>query len=111
MVDNARSELGDFLRSRRQKLQPEDVGLAEGRRRRTARLRREEVAERLTARYAVACDGGRSSVRNLLGLAFRGTESTEYFTMADIRLGPGTKKLPQITLGSRSVRPLAAHRT
>ena len=45
MSETVRSELGDFLRSRRQKLNPEDVGLANGRRRRTAGLRREEVAD------------------------------------------------------------------
>lgn len=37
--------LGDFLRSRRERLSPESVGLNGGRRRRTAGLRREEVAE------------------------------------------------------------------
>lgn len=37
--------LGDFLRSRRERLAPADVGLPEGRRRRTPGLRREEVAE------------------------------------------------------------------
>jgi len=40
-----RSELGDFLRSRREKLSPEGVGLSNKRRRRTPGLRREEVAE------------------------------------------------------------------
>src|SRR5207247_9556892 len=39
------SELGDFLRSRREKLMPKAVGLPSGRRRRTPGLRREEVAE------------------------------------------------------------------
>ncbi len=39
------SELGDFLRSRREKLSPKAVGLPTGRRRRTPGLRREEVAE------------------------------------------------------------------
>jgi len=39
-----RTGLGDFLRRRRAALQPEDVGLPRGRRRRTAGLRREEVA-------------------------------------------------------------------
>src|SRR5215510_9665577 len=39
------SELGDFLRSRREKLSPRLVGLPPGRRRRTPGLRREEVAE------------------------------------------------------------------
>lgn len=38
------AELADLLRSRRARLQPEDVGLPPGRRRRTAGLRREEVA-------------------------------------------------------------------
>ena len=39
-----RSGLADFLRHRREALQPEDVGLARSARRRTAGLRREEVA-------------------------------------------------------------------
>jgi transcriptional regulator with XRE-family HTH domain len=39
-----RSELADFLRRRREALQPEDVGLPNGGRRRTPGLRREEVA-------------------------------------------------------------------
>jgi transcriptional regulator with XRE-family HTH domain len=39
-----RAGLADFLRRRRQALQPEDVGLPRGPRRRTAGLRREEVA-------------------------------------------------------------------
>jgi transcriptional regulator with XRE-family HTH domain len=39
-----RDGLADFLRRRREALQPDDVGLAAGRRRRTAGLRREEVA-------------------------------------------------------------------
>jgi transcriptional regulator with XRE-family HTH domain len=45
MADPRRSEFGDFLRSRREKLSPKIVGLPSGRRRRTAGLRREEVAE------------------------------------------------------------------
>jgi transcriptional regulator with XRE-family HTH domain len=39
-----REQLADFLRRRREALQPEDVGLARGPRRRTDGLRREEVA-------------------------------------------------------------------
>ncbi|WP_335987741.1 helix-turn-helix transcriptional regulator [Glycomyces sp. MUSA5-2] len=42
MID--RTGLAGFLRSRREALQPEDVGLPRGARRRTAGLRREEVA-------------------------------------------------------------------
>ena len=45
MADSSRSELGDFLRSRRERLSPEAVGLPAGRRRRALGLRREEVAE------------------------------------------------------------------
>lgn len=39
-----RAQLADFLRTRRHALQPEDVGLTRGPRRRTSGLRREEVA-------------------------------------------------------------------
>src|SRR5579863_2748100 len=39
-----RAELSDFLRTRRAKIVPSDVGLADGARRRTPGLRREEVA-------------------------------------------------------------------
>jgi transcriptional regulator with XRE-family HTH domain len=39
-----RAGLADFLRRRREALQPADVGVPQGRRRRTAGLRREEVA-------------------------------------------------------------------
>ena len=45
MISSRHSELGDFLKSRRDKLSPKMVGLPLGRRRRTAGLRREEVAE------------------------------------------------------------------
>ncbi|MBR0700517.1 helix-turn-helix domain-containing protein [Bradyrhizobium diazoefficiens] len=45
MADPRRVEFGDFLRSRREKLSPKTVGLPIGRRRRTAGLRREEVAQ------------------------------------------------------------------
>lgn len=44
-TDPSRGELGDFLRSRRERLSPESVGLGQRRRRRTPGLRREEVAE------------------------------------------------------------------
>lgn len=45
MADAKRNELGDFLRSRRERLTPAAVGLPAGRRRRTPGLRREEVAD------------------------------------------------------------------
>jgi transcriptional regulator with XRE-family HTH domain len=40
-----RTELAAFLRSRRERIRPEDVGLPPGSRRRTSGLRREEVAQ------------------------------------------------------------------
>lgn len=40
-----RQDLGDFLRTRRMRLSPEQVGLVRGERRRTPGLRREEVAQ------------------------------------------------------------------
>ncbi|HEU5095329.1 MAG TPA: helix-turn-helix transcriptional regulator [Reyranella sp.] len=45
MAGPPHSELGNFLRSRRERLSPKAVGLPAGRRRRTVGLRREEVAE------------------------------------------------------------------
>jgi transcriptional regulator with XRE-family HTH domain len=45
LSDLSRNELGDFLRSRRERLTPRAAGLPTGRRRRTPGLRREEVAE------------------------------------------------------------------
>ena len=58
-----RVELADFLRRRREALQPEDVGLTKGPRRRVAGLRREEVA-------------------NLSAM------STDYYTRLEQRRGP-----------------------
>ncbi|MDF2991744.1 MAG: putative transcriptional regulator [Microbacterium sp.] len=43
--DDVRAEFAAFLRSRRARLRPTDVGLPEGSRRRVAGLRREEVAQ------------------------------------------------------------------
>jgi transcriptional regulator with XRE-family HTH domain len=44
-VSPGRSELAEFLRTRRARVQPGDVGLPNGERRRTPGLRREEVAQ------------------------------------------------------------------
>ncbi len=45
LSEQRRRELADFLRTRREKLKPEHLGLAQVSRRRTPGLRREEVAE------------------------------------------------------------------
>jgi transcriptional regulator with XRE-family HTH domain len=54
-------ELADLLRSRRERLRPEDVGLPPGRRRRTVGLRREEVAllASISATYYAYLEQGR----------------------------------------------------
>ena len=65
MVDTAldRDGLAAFLRGRRQALQPEDVGLRRGARRRTSGLRREEVAELcdMSADYLARLERGNGS--------------------------------------------------
>jgi transcriptional regulator with XRE-family HTH domain len=54
-------EVGAFLRSRRERLRPSDVGLPERPRRRTPGLRREEVADRahISTEYYVRIEQGR----------------------------------------------------
>jgi transcriptional regulator with XRE-family HTH domain len=60
---SARSELGDFLRARREALRPTDVGLADSGRRRTPGLRREEVATLadVSVDYVVRLEQGRDA--------------------------------------------------
>jgi transcriptional regulator with XRE-family HTH domain len=59
MVD--RAELGMFLRSRRERLRPSDVGLPDGVRRRTPGLRRQEVAQLagMSVDYYIRLEQGR----------------------------------------------------
>ena len=57
-----KQELGAFLRSRRERLRPEDVGQPSGPRRRTPGLRREEVAvlAHISTEYYVRLEQGRA---------------------------------------------------
>ncbi|GGU14097.1 helix-turn-helix transcriptional regulator [Lentzea flava] len=69
-----KQELAGFLRSRRERLQPQDVGLPTGPRRRTPGLRREEVAvlAHISTEYYVRLEQGRAprpSGEVLAGLA------------------------------------------
>jgi transcriptional regulator with XRE-family HTH domain len=69
-----RPELAAFLRSRRERLRPEDVGLTSGPRRRTPGLRREEVAvlAYISTEYYVRLEQGRAprpSAEVLAGIA------------------------------------------
>jgi transcriptional regulator with XRE-family HTH domain len=58
-----KKELGDFLRSRRERLRPVDVGLPPGARRRTPGLRRTEVAvlAHISIEYYTRLEQGRAS--------------------------------------------------
>ncbi|WP_369798419.1 helix-turn-helix transcriptional regulator [Mycobacterium sp. URHB0044] len=69
-----RQELGAFLRSRRERITPSDVGLPAGRRRRTPGLRRDEVAHLafISTEYYTRLEQARSphpSLEVLAGLA------------------------------------------
>jgi transcriptional regulator with XRE-family HTH domain len=57
-----KQELGAFLRSRRERLQPQDLGLPSGPRRRTPGLRREEIAvlAHISTEYYVRLEQGRA---------------------------------------------------
>jgi transcriptional regulator with XRE-family HTH domain len=57
-----KQELGAFLRSRRERLRPEEVGLPPGSRRRTPGLRREEIAvlAHISTEYYVRLEQGRA---------------------------------------------------
>jgi transcriptional regulator with XRE-family HTH domain len=57
-----KQELGSFLRSRRERLRPEDIGQPSGPRRRTPGLRREEVAvlAHISTEYYVRLEQGRA---------------------------------------------------
>jgi len=57
-----KQELGAFLRSRRERLRPEDLGLPSGPRRRTPGLRREEIAvlAHISTEYYVRLEQGRA---------------------------------------------------
>jgi transcriptional regulator with XRE-family HTH domain len=69
-----KQQLGAFLRSRRERLRPQDVGLTAGPRRRTSGLRREEVAvlAHISTEYYVRLEQGRAprpSAEVLAGIA------------------------------------------
>ncbi|PRY22759.1 helix-turn-helix transcriptional regulator [Pseudosporangium ferrugineum] len=86
-----KQELGAFLRSRRERLRPEDAGLPAGPRRRTPGLRREEVAvlAHISTEYYVRLEQGRAprpSAEVLAGIAgalrLTGAESDHLHVLA-----------------------------
>ena len=76
-----RDQLADFLRRRREAIRPAEVGIADGPRRRTAGLRREEVAmlAGMSVDYVVRLEQGRSSQPStqLLGALARALRLTD----------------------------------
>ncbi|GAA2703459.1 helix-turn-helix transcriptional regulator [Actinoplanes palleronii] len=86
-----KQELGAFLRTRRERLRPEDAGLPSGARRRTPGLRREEVAvlAHISTEYYVRLEQGRAprpSSEVLAGIAgalrLTGAESDHLHVLA-----------------------------
>src|SRR5215469_15431665 len=95
-----RTELAAFLRTRRERISPEDVGLPPGTRRRTAGLRREELAQlaNVGVTWYTWLEQGRpinASVQVLDAIArtlrLDTTERAHLFRLADV---PGTAAVP-----------------
>src|SRR5580693_3753835 len=81
--------LGELLRSRRERLAPADVGLPPGNRRRTAGLRREEVAQlaSLSVTYYTFLEQGRQArpseqVLDALAAALRMTPAERRYLLS-----------------------------
>ncbi|MFF5523111.1 FAD-dependent monooxygenase [Streptomyces coeruleorubidus] len=71
------------------------VGLAQYEAGVTATVRGPDGDEQtLQAAYLAACDGGRSTVRKLLGVPFPGTEPRAFGIVADVVLSQGSKGVP-----------------
>src|SRR6478736_6555626 len=98
MMDNQRrSELADFLRTRRSQLSPADVGLPRTARRKTAGLRREEIAQLagIGVTWYTWLEQGRdinvsTQVLDAIATALRfdRQERSHLFRLAGLRFGP-----------------------
>jgi transcriptional regulator with XRE-family HTH domain len=102
-----KQELGAFLRSRRERLRPEDVGLPSGPRRRTPGLRREEIAvlAHISTEYYVRLEQGRAPRPS--GEVLAGIASALHLTDVEsdhLHLLAGTAPT-RVLLHRRDVRP------
>lgn len=105
------SELAEFLRSRRERLSPADVGIADNGRRRTPGLRREEVATLagVSIDYLIRLEQGRDTnpspaVLGALATALRlSDEEKRYLGMVGHEHAAGL--CPSTTTASRDVPP------
>ena len=110
MADQA--PFGEFLRARRERLRPEDVGLPRGARRRVEGLRREEVAALagISADYYVRLEQGRdhtpsTQVVNALAGALRLDPATTAY-LHRLAHGPGRRRgrrPPSLAAGLRDL--------
>ncbi|QEV58083.1 XRE family transcriptional regulator [Streptomyces spectabilis] len=102
-----RRELGDFLRSRRERITPADVGLPAGPRRRTPGLRREEVAQLafISAEYYARLEQARAPhpSREVLAQLTRALRLTDAERDHLLRLAGAPPETPSGP--SREVRP------
>jgi transcriptional regulator with XRE-family HTH domain len=117
-----RTELAAFLRNRRARLRPSDVGLPTGERRRTPGLRRQEVAQLagISVEYYVRLEQGRGprpsrSVLTALAraLMLTGDEREYLFRLVGenppVTVGPSTELLPAIRYLLDSLRETPAY--
>ncbi|WP_405823285.1 FAD-dependent monooxygenase [Streptomyces sp. NBC_01390] len=80
VLENWVEELGGDIRRRHELLSLKDTGdLVE------VEVDGPDGVHRLTARYVVGCDGGRSVVRKTMGFDFPGTPSTMEMFLADVK--------------------------
>ncbi|HJP76173.1 MAG TPA: helix-turn-helix transcriptional regulator [Pseudonocardiaceae bacterium] len=100
--------IGEFLRSRRARIQPEDVGLVGYGRRRVPGLRREELAQLagVSVDYYVRLEQGRSptvseAVLDSIGRALRLDETERTHLRNLVRPAPRTRRTP----AAQRVRP------
>ena len=109
MID---SELGAFIRSRREAIGPAEVGLPEGPRRRTAGLRRAELATLadVSVDYLTRLEQGRDThpstqVLAALAQALRlGPEDLDHLRLLSV-ISNGTELCPGARPAARTVRP------
>jgi transcriptional regulator with XRE-family HTH domain len=112
LVDTRRQELAAFVRSRRERLRPEQVGLPRSRRRRTPGLRREEVAQLagVGVTWYTWLEQGRdinpsSDVLEAIArtLRFDAHERSHLFTLAGVAVAPAVDECSMLFPTARAI--------
>jgi transcriptional regulator with XRE-family HTH domain len=111
-IDTRRQELAAFVRSRRERLRPEQVGLPRSRRRRTPGLRREEVAHLagVGVTWYTWLEQGRDinpshQVLDAIArtLRFDAHERTHLFTLAGVSVAPAVDECAALFPTARAI--------